>query len=332
MIVEIQNHAEPLSQLAETLIARRKTKLENFLTNVAPDAASLHIVIERVERKNLHTVKLVLNVPHKTLTAEKQGKDLVQTLGESFDALLREVKKYKEFYSQKPEYKRKRSTYRKALKPVDLEEKARELYLDFVEAIYPRLWNFALRELRHRINQGLIRPRDISLQEILDEAIVNVGNHLPEPYDESQIKHNLYRAIVSVLNREVSVQRIRRISLERKLQDSDLDTQIYEYYQPDEVLRLEDVIPAEESETPEAQYELDSLEETLEQILALLPATWRQAFLLTQLENFSPEEVAMIQGKDPQTVRREAEMTRAFIKEKLHEMGVEWEEAGVNPE
>lgn len=327
MIVKIQNDTEPLSPLAEALIERRKSKLEKFLTAFAPDAVSLHINIEKIERKNLFKVRLVLSVPHKTLSAEKQGKDLVQTIGESFDALLREVRKYKEFIRREPEFKRKRPAYQQALQPAELEEDARELYLDFVESIYPRLWNFAGRELRLRIDQGLIRPGEISLQEILDEAIVSVGNQLPETYDETLIKRQLYRAIVFILNREARNRRIRRVSLERRLQEEDLDTQLYEYYQPDNVLLLEDVLPADQSETPEAQFELESLEEALEKTLALLPANWRQAFMLTQLENFTPEEVAMIQGRDPETVKQEAEMARAFIKEKLNELGVEWEES-----
>jgi len=45
---------------------------------------------------------------------------------------------------------------------------------------------------------------------------------------------------------------------------------------------------------------------------------------LIELEGFSPEEVAMIQDRSVEEVKKEVEMARAFVSEKLADLGFEW--------
>ncbi|RMF87195.1 MAG: sigma-70 family RNA polymerase sigma factor, partial [Nitrospinota bacterium] len=96
--------------------------------------------------------------------------------------------------------------------------------------------------------------------------------------------------------------------------------EIYEFYQPDEKLRLEDILPAPEVPTPEQVAENRELQRYINQTLAQLPRVWRIVFMLHHVEDFSIPDIALVTGLDPVTVERYLEYARAFLQQKMREV------------
>ncbi|NOX37459.1 MAG: hypothetical protein GXO78_07975 [Calditrichaeota bacterium] len=315
-----------LSPLAENLIRRKVQKLDRLLESFNPDLVSFNIHFDRVERKDLYATRLVLELPHKTLRAEKQSRDLIQSISEAFDALWRELKQYKEFLRREPEYRRKqRPSYKEQMaEQADLKEEIKEEYLQIVLRLLRRLYNFTRREIQMNIYQGMIRPGDVLVSEVLDEAVVAVFNELPAEYDELWIERALFRKIIQIVNRKVKERRARPVPLEKKVTAvEDLDTELYEFYQPDFLLRLEDLVPDNLFPEPDKVYEEEDLKRFVQQTLSGLPEKWRQAFTLMVFEEFTPEEVAMIQGVTPEEVQKYVRYAREYLRERLKETGLE---------
>ncbi len=325
MNVVIHRNGVKINELAEKLIDRKVKKLEQMLAHFNPELVSLRLELNDIPRKGLFTARTVLALPGTALRAEKEGKDLPAVLSETFDRLFREVKKYKEFLRREPEYRRKRPGFKEKMMQVALPEEIEETFMEMVNRNMERLYNFALREVRNRIYQGLIKPGDISVPDVLDEAILQVSAQLPERLEEKWVVRELFRHIIRILNRVVQEKRVRVAPLEKRLQPDDIDTELYEYYQPDEVLRLEDVIPDPDAPTPDQVVESETVQRIIEHALAQLPNRWRQALTLMEFENFSPEEVAMIQNSTSEEVKREVEMAREFLKKKMEEYGLKWQ-------
>ncbi len=325
MRVEIRKNGLTIDRQAEKAISRKTKKLEHLLEKFQPDMVHLRIDLEHLNKKNLYLSRLILEFPQKTLRAEKQGNNLTKAINESFNSLFREVNKFKSFLRHEPEYKRKlRPNHKEMLLATRTPEELHEVYLDFVEKNFGRFYNFAFREIRNRIYQGRLKPGEVQVRDVLDEAVVKVWDEVPGKFDEKQIRKKIYRKIVDIVDRRVRERKLFAVPLERKVEIRDLDTELYEFYQPDDIVRLEDVVPDPNAEEPEEWFEEEKIEETVDRVISLLPNRWRQALQLVEMEDFSPEEVSMIQEVPVETVKEEVELAKRFIREKLQDFGLQW--------
>jgi RNA polymerase sigma factor (sigma-70 family) len=142
-------------------------------------------------------------------------------------------------------------------------------------------------------------------------------------FEEKEVRKELYRQIISVINQWTRERRTQISMLEKTLPPEEIDTELYEFYQPDDIVHVEDIIP-DTIETPDEEVEEEEMQKAIDHVLSVLPDKWRQAFRLIELEGFSPEEVAMIQDRSVEEVKKEVEMARAFVSEKLADLGFEW--------
>ncbi len=325
MQVMINRNGVEMGPQVEEHIRRKIQKIERLLEDFDADVVSIKIDLEKVERKKVTTVRLILDLPQKVLRTEKSQKNLMRAISLSFDALWREVKKYKEFYRHEPEYKRKvRPSIKERLASAELKEALKEEYLDIVLKLLKRLFNFTRREIQFRIWSGQLRKGDLSVGEILDEAVVDVFNKLPDDYDESWIERELFRSIIRLIHQAVKERKIRKLPLEKSVEAyEDIDTEIWEFYQPDNLYHLEDLVPDNFFPKPDQAIEQEDIKRYIDQILGGLPDKWRHAFYLTVFEEFTPEEIAMVQGLTPEEVKKYVQLAREYLREKLKETGLE---------
>ena len=97
----------------------------------------------------------------------------------------------------------------------------------------------------------------------------------------------------------------------------DIDTEIYEFYQPDEVIRLEDVIPNPESPIPEEAEALLERNLLVQEVLALLPRRWRQALMLVDVHDMQETEVAEILDCSSEELAEMRRCAERFMREWL---------------
>ncbi len=326
MKYEIIKRDVVLDAETEKLIQRKLEKIERLLENFNEDLFFLRINYDQIKKRKRYNIRLMLQVVGRYLRVKKDGPDLTAVTNEAFDALIREIKKFKEFLRNEPEFRRKiRPTYKEKINKAQLKEEVQEAFEQYVEQIMSRLYSFALKEIRNRVYQGQLKPGDIQVKDVLDEAIVQVSESIKDvtEFKEKEVRKELYRHIIRIINQWTQERRRQLSVLDKTIPPEEIDTELYEFYQPDDIVHVEDIIP-DTIETPEEELEDEEMQKAIDQVISMMPDKWRQAFRLIELEGFSVEEVAMIQDRTPEEVKKTLEMARAFLAEKIEDLGFVW--------
>lgn len=123
-------------------------------------------------------------------------------------------------------------------------------------------------------------------------------------------------------------ERLRAVHLEEHVPEitdeervSTLGGEQLDFHQPDFYLSAGDVLPDLDVQTPEAQEALLEVGRLLAGALVTLPASWREAFVLRVVEGLERAEAAEAAARDTETLERDLDLARAFLREKLAEAG-----------
>ncbi|WP_454743446.1 RNA polymerase sigma factor [Cupriavidus necator] len=147
----------------------------------------------------------------------------------------------------------------------------------------------------------------------------------------------LYQIALSRLGEEVACRQLeagRWISLEGKLPvqlrnpQEDDDEILFEYWQPDEVLRLEDVVPALDS-TPEEEVSAAEIRRLLTTLFADLPTFWRRALELCRAEALPLPTAAQVLGASVPEVESWLLQADGFLKARLTDLQLTPQSLGV---
>ncbi len=179
------------------------------------------------------------------------------------------------------------------------------------EALIPyldRLYGFVRRELRYYEDLGLLNPGEVRAEDVVDDVVARAVQLWAQR--PPHLLPWLYRLALHRLRQIARAARERpdrtvRLELPAPLHElpEEADQELWEFYQPDDVVTWEDVLPDEHAPDPE---EIELQQEALEQIEAVinrLPARQREAFILDTLEGLTPEEIARTLGVEEEQVR-----------------------------
>jgi RNA polymerase sigma factor (sigma-70 family) len=102
---------------------------------------------------------------------------------------------------------------------------------------------------------------------------------------------------------------------------STLGDEILDFYQPDEDLKVEDIVPDIEVPTPEQIAETRELQRVVRELLGQMPEAWRRALLLHDIRGRTEAEVAKALGRPESDVGRILERAREYLRQKLTDYG-----------
>jgi DNA-directed RNA polymerase specialized sigma24 family protein len=183
----------------------------------------------------------------------------------------------------------------------------------FETAIAPymgELLDAARRELRYRIALGDFGPDDLTAEELLGEVLIRAWNDRHRRPGSLAVRTwllaLLFRVAKSLAQRERRFRKMASISLEAPVPPEpiyDDDEEFWEWYQPDEETRWEDVVDAPVA-TPEAAAAAD------EELMRGLDPVAREAFLLFELYRVPLPEVAVVLGRTVKETARLVEEAR----------------------
>ncbi|MGV6817864.1 MAG: HPF/RaiA family ribosome-associated protein [Thiotrichales bacterium] len=276
--------------------------LEPKLSHFNPDLLRLHLTLEQFKYQYRVTARLQVP-PKKVIVTHAEDEHLPPAIEKVLDQLSRRLEKHQAQVSGREQWKRKsrRQEIRKLKQ--DVGAAAVETVPDYetrLKQLMSRLQAYIKHELTYlRLNGEL--PGDYpTVTDIADEAYLKVLKEAPVEADDERLYQMLLKAVSRILNRELtaSEQEKNTVSVEGSIEKDALDQseemveeEIQEFYQPDEVLHLEDLIPDRQAETPEEE----TIQEATEQVyrlLADLPYLWRQVVTLVYREGIEPEVVA----------------------------------------
>ncbi len=312
----VQNHLQPL-------LAKIKGEMR------------LHATVQRhAKGEERYTVNLVLHLPRKALlVARAQAKDIHAALSEAENKLLREVQRHNERLHGQAEYRRKARRARlRALKamqdavPQPVQEQTRR----GIEPLLPQLERVVRRELAYLRASGELPIDDPSVQDVVDQAVVAVIAKGQTNQTADALLKLLLREAFKVLNAETEARRRygEVVSLESPPpQDANdqaeamVEEEIYEYYQPDEALQLDDVLPdPATAAADEAEREQTPLEATMVNLVGL-PILWRRVWMLAEYEGLGVADIAPILELEQARAEQLLERARAFLQDHLQQLG-----------
>jgi ribosomal subunit interface protein len=314
-------------------IAEKASELEHKLGDLIRSDTCLRGTLEKHNKMPLVRLGLTLHLPKKDIAAEEEGEEIREIISKVFDELERQGQKYKSrlknHHLWKRKARRKQLSYQlaeiasqQAEEPVKEQEKQQASnWFDGIRPHLDSLYDFAKREITYLQATGDLSPADILPDELIDETIVMAFENRNEKPENLSDKGWLFKLALDILDREIekSQEQQQLTSLETVIPEEDIDTQIYEFYQPDEVLKLEDLIPVS-SETPE-QVSQQAEQRELHSSLSKLPRNWRRARILHDTVGFEPTEIATIMAMEISAIENLLSMAEQFIADQAQQTG-----------
>jgi RNA polymerase sigma factor (sigma-70 family) len=308
-------------------------RLQPTLDKHFPSAAIRLFAIVEKSRHHQHLYRVALRLhlpPRKIVVAREDDYDLEAAERGAVAELERQVRRHLSRIRHEDAWKRKARRaelhrLKGALAAAPLP--TRRGFLETVRPLLPRLENVVRRELAYLRATGDLAPDYPTVSDVIDETLVRAQRAAAGDRDPFRA---LLKHMIDVLAEEVARYRsseeaasLEGLPAADQLAETGEDWRL-EYWQPDEVLRIEDLVPAqEESGDPEAALERDELRRFLLQALRQLPMRWRRAVTLTQMESLPVEDVAELLGTDPETINTWLDHADAYLRARLEEAGLE---------
>lgn len=318
-------------QSVETLAERHlRPAIEAF------DASEprLHVTLEK--RKLDYRVTLRIQLPpRKVLVAQATDESLEKALHDALTDLARQAERHRSHISHQSEWKRK--ARRKRLRELKAKQggsvaEAQQQAEVSLASLLPRIESWIRHELTYMRASGLLAEDYPTLADVRDEMYLRIQRHWDDlPHDEEGLYRAAIRTVTDILEEEAKRVRLAEenlVSLEDEVPEDAQDQaedmveeEINEFYQPDEDLHIEDLIPDTEIATPEEVAEAEAIDVCYE-LLGNMPALWRRALTLVYREHIPEEVVAeqMLQI-DADELRQVLRLGQQFLSDHLRERG-----------
>jgi RNA polymerase sigma factor (sigma-70 family) len=296
-----------------------------------PDMVSLRGLFEEAPKSGF-TVALNLRLPAGQMTAKASAESLHAAIRISFDDLTEQLRKHKDHLRSQYRYPRVRGSERQRIEPqaafestvaaVRLEKISSLDVTSFVNANLDRLRGYVERELRVRRDSGQRRLAEVSVEEVIDEAIANaLDEHQPRP-EKIALEPWLYRLSRSAMDRLAnqldSAAHSVRLGEEDVHPVADVDLEeMRQFYHPDELVTNENLIADRHGSTPEDEASNEELMTMVERALSHATSYQREAFLLFTMEGFRLAEIAAITQRTPEQVQTDVKIAREHLRRSL---------------
>ena len=279
-------------------------------------------------------VRLHMLVPPNTiLVARAKANQLKPALEKALETLFRHYEKHIDRIRQQDANKRQSrqsridnlNDHRDTL-PTELLKDAHTV----IESLLPKLKNTIKRELTFLRSQGDLPYSYPATLDILDEVIASGISDWKAGLDSNAAYIFLMQKMNEVLSREVAASRVYgdSISLETlapknpvEHAESMVGEEFYEFYQPDELLKIEDLVFDENTLMFLEKGQDDQKMSYLLRLIKELPVKWRRAFILHELENIPVNELAGLMDVNIESIKAWIEYTTNFLNARLADAG-----------
>ncbi len=293
----------------------------------------LHATVTQEKQDYRVTLRLHLP-PKKILVAHAENENLRSALQEAIEELGRQAERHHAHISSRELAKRKR----RQRKIKQLESTVADLAATIqpsevtLSALLPRLESWLRHEMTYLRANGDLQENYPRIADIRDEVFLQLQQQWNElDHSEEALYLKMLKTAQEILQKEVADNKMHEgdFSLDDEVpedaseQAEEMVGEAYgEFYQPDDILHVEDLIPASVSEETEPAQEHLAVSQCY-RLMGLLPMGWRQVFVLVHRESLSPEQIAgSILQTEVQEVEAMLKMAEDFIGAHLAEQGL----------
>jgi len=287
----------------EKIINQQVEKLGRYLQVFRPELVHLKVVVEETSAREGVVVSLNLRLPSGQMAAQESSATATAAIKAAFDAATEQLKKHKELLRNHHKWPRRGGPERAAavetvpfehtVAVVKPETVSASDISSYVDVNLTRLRRFIQRELDFRESEGQLRPGEITVDDVVDEAIAGALGEQHDKPERIKVEAWLYR---------LARQAIDGLSTESRGERGAVE---------------ESVVPDPTADSPEdlaARRELFSL---VEMTLRSAGRDEREAFMLYTIEGFTLAEVAEITNRKLEEVRASIRRAREHLQRDL---------------
>ena len=277
----------------EKIINQQVEKLGRYLRVFRPELVHLKGVVEDTSAREGVVVSLNLRLPSGQMAAQESSATATAAIKAAFDAATEQLKKHKQLLRSHHKWPRRGAPERAAsvetvpfehtVAVVKPETVSASDISSYVDANLIRLRSFIQRELDFRESEGQLRPGEIAVDDVVDEAIAGALSEQHDKPERIKVEPWLYR--------------LARQAMDTLGKEGRGERPIVE----------ESGVPDPTADTPEEMAARRELFSLVEMTLRSAGRDEREAFMLYTIEGFTLVEVADI-------MNRKVEEVRAFIR------------------
>jgi RNA polymerase sigma factor (sigma-70 family) len=212
------------------------------------------------------------------------------------------------------------------------EQANREQFFTLVNSHLDPLYEHVRHQIAYLESTGDLVAGQVSVEDVVDEVLLRAFREFSKRPQEREIGSSLIELADQQLRRQVGRTRAERrtnVPIEKDIPEvppveeiKTLGEEIFEYYQPDEDLKLEDVFPDMDVSSPEEFVAAkEELVRCINAALAGMPQEWRRALRLRHSEGLSSEELAEALDKNEPEIEQILEYAREHLRQSLIESG-----------
>jgi ribosomal subunit interface protein len=325
-----------------SLIDRRIEHLDRLSQRLPVDPLFLRCAVEEVPARSLTRVSVTLEVPRNTLAAKEEAHDVEMAIRRAFEEIERQLEAYKS--RLRGEHWWKRVERRRELKrqmagmAAEAASENPQWFFNLVEPHLAKLREVAGHVLNYVEARGDLPPRDLELDDVVDAALARAYDEFSKERAPEDIRSRLIRFALDEIKAEVKrvkADRTRAVYLEEQVpktppaeEVSTLGDEILDFYQPDEGLKVEDLVPDLEIPRPDQVAETNELRGCVRAALRHLPRDARRALVLRYIVGLRGTELAKSLGKSEADVQRLIDDARTSLREKLVASGCTFKASG----
>jgi RNA polymerase sigma factor (sigma-70 family) len=197
----------------------------------------------------------------------------------------------------------------------------------------PELYDYVRHALAAREAAGDLTPGDLTAEDVVDDVILRAYREFARHPEEQQAGDWLRRLAKERIRSEVRRRRWERehsIHIEEDVPETSpteeaamLGEEILYFYQPDEDLKVEDVVqdPAAPVPGDDTDDEGREFRRCVDLALAELPRLWRRTLVLRHVKGLTTGQIARVLHMPEAEVSQIVAQARAFLRQRLLESG-----------
>lgn len=312
----------------EAYWAKKVPRLKRLLVTYSPELQEVRLTVSYHKEKAHHSfyeVRGVVQLPTGTVAAHADDRNPEAALDRVADDLAKEIKRHKELVRKDYLYKRKNRQREEVIAAgpqlqQDRESDSKEAFFKRLRPLLRFLGDHARRELRGLELKGLLHKGELEVGDVLDQVLAMAWERFNErprkmPLDVwlTDLLHEyLEQYIKQEPRHHVSLQEPAEKAAPDRVERPDEQEWWADVLGDEEKLMLQDVIPDAEG--------TESWDRLL-RLLNELPEKQRQAFVLHVVEDYAPFEIAMLQDRSEDEVKKDIEAARQTLRKRLLEEG-----------
>jgi len=321
-------------QRAPEVIEEEVRQLEPHLARFREDLVRLEVVVSQTRGKTRIQVSLRLQLPSGVIAVQEEGFEIEPVLRKAFADLRHRVDRHVARLKHEPEFKRpaRRRKIGALLPPARdaAEAERRALYFGLIENHLDTVYDAVRRELTYLECSGSVPAGYLSVRDIVDATILKGLYRFERRPTEFSVRDWLTQLAFETIEAEAAAAR-RAVPEDAAPIDAapeapageptESNEEMFEFYQPDDVLLLEELIADDGGDDPETAVAKRQDALFLHRAIAGLPALWRRVLFLVDLNDTPLEKASSVLGIAEDDVTRIVQSARDYLRDKLHESG-----------